>query len=466
MANSIITDRAAQTDASSYTAQSTGEVAPKIQLTLNVPGMQDRPLCETPLDVSPKPDILEQWEMEETWLVVSANGRRTSAPRPCYIRLLLFASASQLTARGATQSRRLMARSKVGCNLKGRQRRRSVRAVEQFLATGREGVDGQHRIFLLLRTLEHRGDAREAIGLSSLQPLCADAGKQSGSISQRVACRLGKWRCLLQGSSSDLQTGVATKASSGGGRIFHHIEGAVRNEDQAPLERHLLGEGQFQRSEDPACGERLAQALRRIVHRSVEKAGDPVEARGAQGIARRASDEDTRRADRCPRHTMRLQQRRAGSLGGEDVNHQSGIGGIVLLPQLDKQSCGGARIFCAAGIRAKSARQPPSQGAQLGASGQIRKLVGQIERDLGGGERMGQFTHAHECAAQQIEQLEMLSDGVPKVEARANLLVGLFMSAARCAFLLQQRQDALQLVGDKRSVARLPSPAPIGGSAQ
>ncbi len=65
MANFVITGKAEQTDESSYTMQSTGEVVTKIQLTLNVPGMQDRVLCEMPLDVSPKPDILEQWEMEE-----------------------------------------------------------------------------------------------------------------------------------------------------------------------------------------------------------------------------------------------------------------------------------------------------------------------------------------------------------------------------------------------------------------
>jgi hypothetical protein len=76
MANFVITGKAEQTDESSYTIQSTGEVVTKIQLTLNIPGMADRVLCEMPLDVSPKSDVLEQWEMEETWLVVSANTMR------------------------------------------------------------------------------------------------------------------------------------------------------------------------------------------------------------------------------------------------------------------------------------------------------------------------------------------------------------------------------------------------------
>ena len=82
MANFVITGKAEQTDESSYTIQSTGEVVTKIQLTLNVPGMQDRVLCEMPLDVSPKPEILEQWEMEESWLVVSANTMRALGLHP------------------------------------------------------------------------------------------------------------------------------------------------------------------------------------------------------------------------------------------------------------------------------------------------------------------------------------------------------------------------------------------------
>jgi hypothetical protein len=52
MVNFVITGKAEQTDESSSTAQSTGEVVTKIQLTLNVPGMQDRVLCEMPLVVS------------------------------------------------------------------------------------------------------------------------------------------------------------------------------------------------------------------------------------------------------------------------------------------------------------------------------------------------------------------------------------------------------------------------------
>src|SRR5580765_3745494 len=76
MANFVITGKAEQTDESSYTVQSIGEVVTKIQLTLNVPGMQDRALCEMPMDVAPKQETLEQWERGETWVVVAASAMR------------------------------------------------------------------------------------------------------------------------------------------------------------------------------------------------------------------------------------------------------------------------------------------------------------------------------------------------------------------------------------------------------
>jgi hypothetical protein len=48
----------------------------KIQLSLVVPAMRERVLCELPLEAAPKTDILDRWEMEESWVVVSADGMR------------------------------------------------------------------------------------------------------------------------------------------------------------------------------------------------------------------------------------------------------------------------------------------------------------------------------------------------------------------------------------------------------
>jgi hypothetical protein len=74
-----ITAKLEEANESSYTIQSTGEVVSKVQLSLVVPGMRDRILCELPLDNSPKPDLLDRWELEESWLVVSADGMRALA---------------------------------------------------------------------------------------------------------------------------------------------------------------------------------------------------------------------------------------------------------------------------------------------------------------------------------------------------------------------------------------------------
>src|SRR5580765_8212362 len=129
MANFVITGKAEQTDESSYTVQSTGEVVNKIQLTLNVAGMTDRVLCEMPLDVAPKSDVMEQWEMEETWLVVSANTMRAlgftrsnARPGEKAVGALVIFQATEVREATADERRALMEARKVS-KLQAKQRR-------------------------------------------------------------------------------------------------------------------------------------------------------------------------------------------------------------------------------------------------------------------------------------------------------------------------------------------------------
>src|SRR5215467_14807981 len=79
MENFQITAKCEEVEESSYTNQSTGVVVTKIQLSLVVPSMRERVLCELPLDVAPKPELLERWELEESWLVVGAASMRALA---------------------------------------------------------------------------------------------------------------------------------------------------------------------------------------------------------------------------------------------------------------------------------------------------------------------------------------------------------------------------------------------------
>jgi len=79
MAYFEITAKLEEVNESSYTVKSTGEIVTKVQLSLVVPGMRDRLTCELPLDKAPKSDLLDRWELEESWVVVSADGMRALA---------------------------------------------------------------------------------------------------------------------------------------------------------------------------------------------------------------------------------------------------------------------------------------------------------------------------------------------------------------------------------------------------
>jgi hypothetical protein len=62
-----ITGKVEEVDESSYTrkgADGTEEMVSKVQLALVVPGMQDRVRCELPLELAPKSETLEKWEMD------------------------------------------------------------------------------------------------------------------------------------------------------------------------------------------------------------------------------------------------------------------------------------------------------------------------------------------------------------------------------------------------------------------
>jgi hypothetical protein len=79
MAYFQITAKVESVDESSYErtlADGKTETVSKFQLSLVVPTMRERVLCELPLEAAPKSDILDRWELEEAWVVVSADGMR------------------------------------------------------------------------------------------------------------------------------------------------------------------------------------------------------------------------------------------------------------------------------------------------------------------------------------------------------------------------------------------------------
>jgi len=68
-------------------ADGTKETITKVQLSLVVPGMQDRLTAEIAQEAAPKPDVLERLELEESYVVVSCDRLRAIGytrpnPRP------------------------------------------------------------------------------------------------------------------------------------------------------------------------------------------------------------------------------------------------------------------------------------------------------------------------------------------------------------------------------------------------
>jgi hypothetical protein len=131
-----------ETDDSSYirtTADGKEETVSKVQLSLVIPGMQDRVRVELPLELAPSTDVLSQWELEESWLVISATGMRALAFKRSNTRpgekevgsLVVFAGASVREATGEERKQLQAARKEQKVAAK---QRRAARAAEKKAA--------------------------------------------------------------------------------------------------------------------------------------------------------------------------------------------------------------------------------------------------------------------------------------------------------------------------------------------
>src|SRR5262245_5809019 len=127
MAYFNITAKVEELNESSYTNRTTGEVVTKIQLSLVVPSMRERVLCELPLEKAPKTDTLDRWELEESWVVVSPTRCvrwPSSAPTP----------AQAIDAREATADERNQLQAARKAQKVAAKQRRAARAAEKQAA--------------------------------------------------------------------------------------------------------------------------------------------------------------------------------------------------------------------------------------------------------------------------------------------------------------------------------------------
>ena len=148
MSNFEIKARGDLVDVTEITNKSTGVVDSRIQLTLNVPGMTDRVLCEMPLDVAPKMEVLERWELEETWLVVSANSMRAlgftrsnARPGEKAVGALVIFQATDVREATEDERRALMEARKIS-KLQAKQRR-AQRKAEREAANVQQAQRGE-----------------------------------------------------------------------------------------------------------------------------------------------------------------------------------------------------------------------------------------------------------------------------------------------------------------------------------
>jgi hypothetical protein len=148
MAYFQITAKVEETDESSYINKSTGEVVTKVQLSLIVPGMQDRVRCELPLADAPKADLLSRWELEESWVVASAVAmralsfeRKNARPGEKSTGALVVFQASDVREATADE-RKALQEARKAQKLQAKQRRAARQAERQAANAGQATISG------------------------------------------------------------------------------------------------------------------------------------------------------------------------------------------------------------------------------------------------------------------------------------------------------------------------------------
>jgi hypothetical protein len=96
----------------------------------------DRVLCELPAEKAPKPEMLDKWEMEEAWVVVSAEGMRALAFARSNVRAGEKAVGAMVIFQGveareaSSDERKQLQEARKAAKLQAKQRR-AARKVEQ-----------------------------------------------------------------------------------------------------------------------------------------------------------------------------------------------------------------------------------------------------------------------------------------------------------------------------------------------
>jgi len=129
-------------------ADGTRETITKVQFSLVVPSMRERLLAEMPQAEAPKPELLEKWELEEAWVVVSADTMRALSFKRSNARpgekdtgaLVIFQAAEIREA--TAEERKALQASRKAAKLKAKAAR-AQRAEEKRAVKEREALQQQ-----------------------------------------------------------------------------------------------------------------------------------------------------------------------------------------------------------------------------------------------------------------------------------------------------------------------------------
>jgi hypothetical protein len=129
-------------------------------------------------------------------------------------------------------------------------------------------------------------------------------------------------------------------------------------------------------------------------------------------------------------------------MSGQGVDHEGGVGRIILISQMEKKRSGGAEIVSASFVISPRAGQRASQILEFGRDGQIREMVGKIKRDVD--RLLGRFrlTEVQVSESERIEHLEPLMRRLWAIQARERTLKRL---QAGVTFLRVGMQHALSI---------------------
>jgi hypothetical protein len=357
-----------------------------------------------------------------TALLPSALGQR---PLRFQSRFLLFFGSRYCAPPGEAQDWQGVLQRDVIRRLESVQRRFTLIAGRQFLATSRIRENGKRWILKLFGTVKRRVDSGKAIRLLTTQALHSGPDQQRHVLSRQIAGLPGNHQRLLNGWARNAQVGIATESNEAWGTALRQVEGALcdhalhARQIQLVDARHpMLGVGL-------RAGHYLLQPARWVTGPAMEESGEQGQRPGAQRVTWRTREKPARSIDRRPGSGIGLHGVQADAADRERIDHEGGVGGVILVSQQSQERSRGSEIVSAGFVISPRTGERASELQELGAHSQVGERIGKIERrfdDRLGGIRLAKVQVDQ---SQRIAHLQSLMGRLWTIQARKRVVTRL-----------------------------------------